>query len=84
MHIDSDAASIDLTGAQMYHVAYLPRQSALIGGLAYRLQGFHGAGDNHRWMVNSRLHCISLSHEVVFVRHSHDGWRKGNVTDERI
>ncbi|MEY9700309.1 hypothetical protein ABIE71_003052 [Bradyrhizobium diazoefficiens] len=46
VHVDADAATIDLAGAQVHQFQELFRQ-ALFGQVAERLQNIHGLGQDH-------------------------------------
>jgi hypothetical protein len=59
VHVDADAASVDLAGAQM-HQFQQPFRQRRLGALAERLQRLHGLGNNHHRVVHAGFHHIAL------------------------
>jgi hypothetical protein len=61
MHVDTHTASIDLARAKVNKFPQFLRQTTRFCQLADSLQRFHRSGDNHGWMIHSRLHHFSFS-----------------------
>jgi hypothetical protein len=59
VHIDADAAAIDLTGAQVDQFEQLFRK-AFFGHIAKRLQHLHGVWNNHSGVIHTGLHHFTL------------------------
>jgi hypothetical protein len=58
VHVDTDAAAIDLAGAQMRQLVGFQRQ-LVIDGVVQREQCVHGVGQDHHGVVHSGLHDYS-------------------------
>ena len=59
MHVDADAATIDLAGAQVHQFQKLFRQ-ALLGQTAKGLKKIHGLGQDHDRVFHAGVHRFGL------------------------
>src|SRR5436305_742139 len=55
VHVDTNAAAVDLAGAQMHQLEQLFRQ-AVLGQFAQRLQRLHGIGNDHDRVIHTGVH----------------------------
>ncbi|GEC47955.1 hypothetical protein BJA01nite_55970 [Bradyrhizobium japonicum] len=62
MHVDADAAAIDLAGAQVHQFQELFRQT-LLGQIAEGLKDIHGLGKDHDGVVHAGVHHLSSPFE---------------------
>ena len=58
MHVDTDAATVDLAGAQVHQFQELFRQ-ALLGEVAEGLKVVHGLGQDHHRVIHAGVHHLA-------------------------
>jgi hypothetical protein len=87
MHVEADAAAVDLAGAHLDEPDSARRQAALLGHEGHAIERFLSVG-KQSGVVKSCGHddippgkTEPLSHRLDFVRQHPDGTREGNVTD---
>ncbi|GMO94865.1 hypothetical protein TM239_07080 [Bradyrhizobium sp. TM239] len=71
MHVDTDAAAIDLAGTQVHQFEELFRQ-ALLGQIAEGLQDIHGLREDHDRVIHAGVHLFRL-HRSNFEGSGHIG-----------
>ncbi|MFK4405162.1 pimeloyl-ACP methyl ester carboxylesterase [Bradyrhizobium ottawaense] len=59
MHVDTDAATVDLAGAQVHQFQELFRQT-LLGQITEGLQDIHGLGEDHDRVIHAGVHLFRL------------------------